>query len=895
MPGVLKECVPSAPYRTPECIRIQTTCKGFLLRKNNISAGTSNHSPRYKTFFIVGCFIMHIVYASCTNNPATPENQGPSPERTPSEELSTFQLSPGLNIQLVASEPMVQDPVIITFDADGRLWVVEMRGFMPNIDGKGENAPVGRISVLEDTDGDGRMDSSKIYIDSLIMPRAIALVPGGALIAENESLWLTQDLNGDLHADTKTLLDSAYAGGKNPEHSGNGLWRNMDNWYYNAKSRFRYHLTNGKWQRDSTEFRGQWGICHDDEGRLYYNYNWSQLHADLVPPNYISRNKNHTPTTGIDHGLTNDRRIYPVRSNPAVNRGYIPGTLDKEGRLLEFTSACSPFFYRGTTLPKEYYGNVFVCEPAGNLVKRNIVENNGLQPVAHDPTPGKEFLASGDERFRPVHLATGPDGALYVADMYRGLVEHGAYITPYLRDQTLKRKLVQPINRGRIWRIVPANWTPSKPKKLSAASNDELIEFLSHPNGWHRDMAQRLLVERGDKSISAPLTSLALRGANQYARLHALWTIEGLGLLVPETLFQLLQDPNPLVGATAVRLLERIAKENKDVRAKLEKELLKVWKNASVKQSLQIAFTANILDPKISTELLSGIAERFDTSALFRDAILSSLQDREFTFLQTLWKSSAWQRQEPAKEIFLEMLTTAVIRRRNPGEINALLSMLYESEDFGWKEKAVLTGISIQSKNASTKPIRLPSVPIILAHKNISHDSSRLQDLMALFEWPGHAAGTGRVQTKNPLNENERKQFVSGRQLYLTTCAGCHGTDGSGLNRFAPSLIGSDWVLGDKKRLALIVLHGMEGPIEVNGKVYDAPDILPVMPAHSPLDDAAISSILTYIRNEWGNSAGAVSGRLVGRTRVNSQGRIIPWTAAELNKHMAASNSNDDR
>ncbi len=836
---------------------------------------------------------MHFLYVSCTNNPAT--HQGPSPERTPLEELSSFVLSPGLNIQLVASEPMVQDPVVITFDADGRLWVVEMRGFMPNIDGKGEDKPVGRISVLEDTDGDGRMDSSKVYIDSLIMPRAIALVPGGALVAENESLWLTQDLNGDLQADTKTLLDSAYAGGKSPEHSGNGLWRNIDNWYYNAKSRFRYHLTDGKWQRDSTEFRGQWGICHDDEGRLYYNYNWSQLHADLVPPNYLSRNKNHSSTTGIDHGLTNDRRIYPIRSNLAVNRGYIPGTLDKEGHLLEFTAACSPLFYRGTALPKEYYGNVFVCEPSGNLVKRNVVENNGLQLAAHDPTPGKEFLASSDERFRPVHLATGPDGALYMADMYRGLVQHGSYITPYLRDQTLKRKLVQPINRGRIWKIVPTNWTPSQPKKLSVASSEELIKSLSHPNGWHRDMAQRLLVERGDKSISKLLTSLALRGNNQYARLHALWTMEGLRLLVPETLFQLLQDPNPLVAATALRLLEPLAKENKGVRIKLEKELIRIWKNASIKQILQIALTANILDKKISNQLLAGIAERYDTSALLRDAVLSSLQDHEFTFLQTLWKSSSWQRQEPAKEIFLEMLTTCIIRKRNSGELTALLSMLYESEDFGWKEKAVLTGISIQAKNAATKAIRLRSVPTILAHKDISHDSSRLHDLMALFEWPGHVADTASVQTPNPLSDRERKQFVLGRQLYLTTCAGCHGTDGNGLNRFAPSLIGSDWVLGDKKRLALIVLHGMEGPVEVNGKVYDTPDILPVMPAHSPLADGAVSSILTYIRNEWGNSAGAVSTRLVSTTRVNSQGRIVPWTAPELNKHMAESNANDDK
>src|SRR5690349_12236926 len=131
-----------------------------------------------------------------------------------------------------------------------------------------------------------------------------------------------------------------------------------------------------KWIRDSTEFRGQWGISHDDAGRLFYNYNWSQLHADLVPPSSLSRNPHHKPTTGIDHGLTLDRRVYPIRSNPAVNRGYIPGTLDDQGRLREFTAACSPYVYRAHNLPNEYYGNAFVAEPSGNLVKRNIVDED---------------------------------------------------------------------------------------------------------------------------------------------------------------------------------------------------------------------------------------------------------------------------------------------------------------------------------------------------------------------------------------------------------------------------------------------------------------------------------------------------------------------------------------
>ncbi len=872
----------------------------MFLKKHLSTINTVTRASGLRTFLTIVSFTIGFSFLSCINQQATEKESGPSPAKSPDEELSTFELPEGLKIQLVASEPMIQDPVVITFDADGRLWVVEMRGFMPDIDGKGEKDPVGRISVLEDVDGDGRMDVSEIYMDSLVLPRAIALVPGGVLVAENKCLWLTQDLDNDLHADAKTLIDSAYAGGESPEHSGNGLMRNIDNWYYNVKSRFRYRLVDKKWERDSTEFRGQWGLSHDDEGRLYYNYNWSQLHADLVPPNYLSRNRNHTPTTGIDHGLTNDRRIYPIRSNPAVNRGYIPGIFDEKGRLLEFTAACSPFFYRETGLPKEYYGNVFVCEPSGNLIKRDIVEENGVLLMARDATPGREFLASTDERFRPVYLATGPDGALYVADMYRGLIQHGSYVTPYLRKQTIERKLVEPVNLGRIWRIVaenPSETTPmvKQPKKLSAASSAELIATLSHPNGWYRDMAQRLLVERGDQTISKQLSELALKGNNQLARLHALWTMEGLKLTDPGILFQLMDDSNSVISSAAIRLLEPIAKQNKQVRQRLQENFARIQKSAGIKQLLQVTLTANSLDQKYSEQLLAFVAERYDTSALVRDAILSSLQDREFAFLQTLWKSPSWQNDRPSREILLEMLTTSIIRKRNPRDLSALLSMLASNKDsFDWKQEAVLTGISIQGKTKKIKPVFIQSAPALINNNQIRNDQSRLYALMALFEWPGHIADTTTFQERLLLSEKDQKQFVSGRQLYLTACAGCHGTDGEGLKRFAPSLIGSDWVLGSEKRLALILLHGMEGPVEVNGKIHDAPDILPVMPAHSTLDDGSISSILTYIRNEWGNSAGPVSSRTVGIMRLTSQGRVIPWTASELNKHMLEITAKDN-
>lgn len=849
-----------------------------------------------KTIYLIFLYGAGILFPASVGTILIQTVEDPSPPKTPEQELATFQIEPGFKVQLVAAEPMVQDPVVILFDADGRLWVVEMRGFMPTIDGEGEDQPVGRVSVLEDTDADGQMDKSTIYLDSLILPRALALVSGGALVVENKSLWITEDLDGDLKADTKTLIDPDYAGSGLPEHSGNGLWRSHDNWYYNAKSSFRYRLQDGQWKRDSTEFRGQWGMSHDNEGNLYYNYNWSQLHADLVPPNYLSRNKHHTPTSGIDHGLTIDRRVYPIRSNPAVNRGYIPGTLDQEGRLLEFTAACSPLVYRESLFPTDYLGNVFVCEPAGNLIKRNVVKKEGILLTAHDPRPGREFMASIDERFRPVHSAVGPDGALYIADMYRGLIQHGAYVTPYLREQTLKRNLVLPIHMGRIWRIVPENWQPSPPVKLSQKTDKELLPFLASDKGWQRDMAQRLLIERDAKGTTPQLEELIRQGKSEFGSYHALWTLEGLGTSRPEVLVHALKSPFPLVQKTALRILEPMAQKDRLVRSQLEGLLVASAETAYIEVALQIALSAAVLSPPYTLQIEAIILSRFGASPIIRDAVLSSLQNQEYDFLQTLIQSPFWREYRQDKEIFMEMLTTAIVRKRAPRELSALLATLAAPADAQhWQLKTMLSALSMQATTNRQKPIKLPEAPTLLTKKPGGLDQNKIASLVMLFEWPGHTVAKNAAPAKSLLNEDDKKQFALGRQHYLTTCAGCHGTDGSGLNRFAPPLIGSEWVLGDQKRLALILLHGMEGPVDVMGKVYDVPEILPVMPSHSTMDDGALTAVLTYIRNEWGNAAGPMDRRTVGTTRHTSQGRVVPWKVPELNQHMESVKGPDER
>ncbi|MBA4301934.1 MAG: dehydrogenase [Cyclobacterium sp.] len=835
---------------------------------------------------LLTCAVGVLLCFSCKESGPLPETPD-SPARTAEEELKTFQIESGFEVQLVASEPLVESPVIIQFDEDGRLWVVEMRGYMSDIEGSEEKQPVGSVAILEDTDGDGLMDKRTVYLDSLIMPRALGLFKNGALIAENNKLWITQDLDGDWKADSKILLDSTYSANGIPEHSDNGFVRNSDNWYYSAKSRLRYRFQDGTWIRDTTEFRGQWGISQDDQGRLIYNYNWSQLHGDLVPANYLSRNKNHKPSTGIDHGLTIDRKVFPIRSNPAVNRGYIPGTLDSAGRLIEFTSACAPTVYRSQLFPKEYYGNIFVLENAGNLVKRNVVTEKGVFLEAHDPNPGIEFFASTDERFRPVHAAVGPDGGFYLADMYQGIVQHGSYMTPYLKEQTLKRGLDSPGHMGRIWRVVPKGFASKQIPKLSQSSIQDLVRYLSHQDGWFRDMAQRLLVEKNDPNAVGPLEDLVKNGKSELGRFHALWTLEGMGKVNPALLLEVSKNGDDLLKTTALRQLENSAVNDPGILRRLEAVAVDLAGKASDKVALQLALSSEIFSHEAKTDLLSQIIENYGHLALIRDAAMSSLEDEEYHFLQKLMANKTWTEANPDREVFLEMLTSAIITNSKPSEISGLLA-ISDSKEMGWKESVILAGMAIQAGDID-KPglVVLQSEPSIFKRNDLPIDQNRTAMLKRLFSWPGYQPSAKVISTGN-LDEKAMKQFADGRQKYLVSCAGCHGNNGKGAARMGPPLAGSEWVVGDEVRLSLIMLHGLEGPIEVAGKKYDAPEILPVMPSHSTMDDAVIASILTYIRNEWGNEAPPVTGRTVGSTRHLNQGRVYPWSAAELNKHMEA-------
>jgi glucose/arabinose dehydrogenase/mono/diheme cytochrome c family protein len=529
----------------------------------------------------------------------------PAPPLAPDDALKQFKLPPGFRIDLAASEPMVEVPVVIQFDPDGRLWVVEMRSYMPNADGLGETNATGRISILEDTDGDGRMDRKKVFLEGLLMPRALLLVRGGALVCEPPELWFYPnhgDKAGDrvlVAADFAKDADPKLGARMNPEHAGNSLLLALDNWIYSLYHPFRYRFSDGKWQREPAPQRAQWGLSQDDFGRLFYTANSDQLRGDLVPSHYFGSTPAKQSFPGIAVQIAKDQSVWPSRMNPGVNRGDEPGTLRDDGTLAKFTAACGTCIYRGDLFPREFYGNAFLCEPSANIIRRNILTEQDGVVTARNAYDQGEFLASTDELFRPVNLTTGPDGALYIADMYHGIIQHRMFLTSYLRGQAEDRGLDKVIDKGRIWRVVPEGKSRGSKPALSKETSAGLVNHLSHPNGWWRDTAHRLLVERNDASVGSALMRLAADGTDPVPRLHALWTLEGMGQLPASTIEAALRDSNPRIRAAAVRLAEPSLKlpASGAGNVQLREKLFALATDTSADVQIQLALSLSLLPP----------------------------------------------------------------------------------------------------------------------------------------------------------------------------------------------------------------------------------------------------------------------------------------------------------
>jgi mono/diheme cytochrome c family protein len=584
------------------------------------------------TYILLLLLAVGVLYQCTTQKLLTLTNNPPkadineSPVVPANESISKMKLEPGMAITMIASEPLVSTPVAITFDKYNRIWAIEMENYMPDTSGKGESIPIGKIVVLSDKNKDGIMDERKIVIDSLILPRAFCLIENGILVAEPPRLYFYELANDKVVK--RTLVDAKYTDGGNVEHQPNGLYRALDNWIYNANSEKRYRKQGDKWLTERSHGKGQWGITQDDQGRMYANDNSVNLQGDYFPPGLGLSNKNQKGMSGFNERTVADNRVFPIRPTPGVNRGYMKGILDDSLRLVNMTAACSPMIYRGGLFGPGYQFNAFVAEPSANLIKRNILSEKGNVVKGREAYHGREFLASVDERFRPVSLYDGPDGALYIVDMYRGIIQHKTYLTPYLANEIDKRKLTQPLSCGRLYKVYPAG------KKLVNVTFPEdaikLVALLVNPNGYVRDKAQQILVDSRPRQ-AIPALQAALKSDNPLLVTHALWTLEGFGVLKSDDVLALLQSTQWKIRMQALTASPTvIAKSN-------YKQFIVVLAPMvnDTTAAPYVGFVANSIkkfDPKTADELLFSLAKRHPKNSYVSDAIIAATEGREQAF-----------------------------------------------------------------------------------------------------------------------------------------------------------------------------------------------------------------------------------------------------------------------
>lgn len=617
-----------------------------------------------------------------------------APPKSPEESRACFQIAPGMRIELVAAEPLVFDPVAVAFDDRGRMFVVEYADY-PIGPPEGE-PPLSRVVMLEDTDGDGRADRRHLFADHLQFAHSLMAYKDGILVGAQTEILYLRDTDGDHRADVRKVL----FGGFQPAHPqmqiGNPRW-GFDNWIYlnygpgritsskhpdkpvdMPRLDFRFHPLTLEFGPDSG--LGQFGNTIDNWGHRFFCTNRNPIMMTVLPPRATQRNPYAVlPRAYTDVGPSGgDTRVYPLvqmKSNYLSHAGT-------------HTSACGTTAYRGRLLGPEYEDNVFVCEPVGHLVTRSLIKPQGAVLTAQRARPKADFLASSDTWFRPASLATGPDGALYLADMYRLWVEHPKFLP---EEIAAKLDWRAGEDRGRIWRILPEG---AEPRKFTPPENTaDLLRLMTDENGWSRSLAQRLIVERQDQSAVSGLTELLAGAERPESRLHALWTLDGLGALTKDHLRQAMGDEHPLVRRDAVQLLAgRLADESG-----LLELVLDAADDSDARVRFQAALALGESDDPRAGEALARLAVRDGADAWFAAAVLTSCRDRSGQVLREVVKSwgAEGEAASPDRIQLVRELATVAGTRGNVEELAGVMRTIAASpESRRWWQTAALSGLA---------------------------------------------------------------------------------------------------------------------------------------------------------------------------------------------------------
>lgn len=578
---------------------------------------------------------------------------------TPEQERKTFQLLPGLKAELVAAEPNVIDPVSMAFDEKGRLFVCEMIGYSNGGRGTGEQS-AGRIRMLTDKDGDGYFESSTIYADKLRFPTGVLPWKKGLLVAVAPDIIYLEDADGDGKADTKKVLYTGF-GMDNIQQMINSLQWHGDGWVYGVAGANGGSITSpekptmpavslrGRGVRfkpdipgslEPTSGGGQYGLTTDLAGHVFVNTNSQHLRQIVLPDHYLKRNPNLVVPAVVsdipEHGAAcKVFRISPFeawrverttrRKNGEEAKRLPPNELVPGGFV---TSGCSPLYYADPLLPADIRNTILVCDPANNLITRDRLQPNGSLYKATRADEKQEFMASTDNWFRPVHLSVGPDGAVYVLDFYREVIE-----TPLSLPDDIKAKVeLQSRGRGRIWRIVPESGKPMPNVALNPKNPETLLDGLLSDRAWVRNTSSRLFHETSPISEEKWLAN-RLPKASPEGTIALLQAMSLTGELTPKLLESPLNHSNPAVRIQALKLSEVFLPKHANLQQKVV-ELSKSEQDGLVR--LQIAFTAGYLPKTMVAEAILNLANTGKIDSWLQSAIMSSVSGSESETLGAL-------------------------------------------------------------------------------------------------------------------------------------------------------------------------------------------------------------------------------------------------------------------
>lgn len=643
------------------------------------------------------------------------------PPREPDEAMKTFRMEHGFSLELVAGEPNVSDPVDACFDENGRMYVAEMHGY-PYSDEPRDQCPAGRgrkdagiVRLLDDADGDGVYERSVAFATGISWPTSVCCYDGGVFAVAPPNLYYFKDTDGDGVADIREVVYSGFGRG-NVQGLANNLKWGLDNRIWGAGGRGGGELTHrGEvlFQLGNQDFRFnpkteeiepvsgglQFGHSFDDWGNRFVCSNSNHMLHVVFPQRYLARNPN-LAVSGVVRSIAKEGGAAPVfrrssaepwrivrtrrrAADPAYRKRLPPTELVAIGF---FTSATGVTIYRGDAYPAEFLGNAFIGDVGGNLVHRKTVQPRGASFVATRADENTEFLTSTDNWFRPVNFVNAPDGTLFMLDMYRETIEHPASIPEDIKSHL---DLESGSERGRIYRMVPPNWSPRPIVKLGNATVPKLVAQLEHPNAWNRETAQRLLWERQDKSAVEPLVELFHNSSSPLGKLHALCTLDGLDALTADILVAALADKDAGVREHAVRLSEPLAKSS----TALSEALLALCDDSSFRVRVQLAFSLGELPDEAATAGLKRMAASMENDRDLRAAWLTSVANVDDILAVSLIQDADVRNGKTGRGLIAELARTIGSNRDAAGVNRVLGSLASLSETDPGFNQAVLRAL----------------------------------------------------------------------------------------------------------------------------------------------------------------------------------------------------------